>query len=80
MNVVVLAAPTRPSRRSSLFVVVITVDAVVLVPDPGDGIPEPGSKGAAVFAPETPKAIIEPPVMVVPEYVAVIVVEPAALV
>ncbi len=67
VNVAVLAAPTRPSRRSSLRVVVMETDAVVLVPELVAGIPVPGSNGAWMFAPETLKPIIEPPVMDVPE-------------
>ena len=41
VNVAVLAAPTRPSRRSSLRVVVMETDAVVPVPVLGAGIPVP---------------------------------------
>ena len=67
VNVAVLAAPTRPSRRSSLRVVVMETDAVVPEPELVAGIPVPGSNGALMFAPETLKPIIEPPVIDVPE-------------
>ena len=66
-NVVVLAAPTRPSRSSLLRVVVMETDTAVLVPELVAGIPLPASNGALMFAPETLKPIIEPPVMEVPE-------------
>jgi hypothetical protein len=66
VNVAVLAAPTRPSRRSSLRVVVMETVALVLLPVLVAGIPLPASNGALMFAPTTLKPIIEPPVMPVP--------------
>ena len=66
-NVVVLAAPTRPSRSSLLRVVAMETDTLVPVPELVAGILVLGSNGALMFAPETLKPIIEPPVIDVPE-------------
>ena len=66
-NEVVLAAPTRPSRSSLLRVVAMETDTLLPVPELVAGILVLGSNGALMFAPETLKPIIEPPVMEVPE-------------